>query len=71
VRPGAANRAAMLERLDRYAAARDTGTLPADAAHEVGVISTHTAKAYERWYRRERLTLADRPAGFETWRSTW
>jgi hypothetical protein len=61
----------MLGRLNRYAAARDTGTLLADAAQEVGVTSVHTAKAYERWYRRERLTLADRPAGFETWRSTW
>jgi hypothetical protein len=64
------NRAAMLERLERYAELRDSKALPADAAAEVG-ISRRTAEGYERWYCRERLGVADRPTGFAAWRSTW
>jgi hypothetical protein len=56
--------AAMLERLERYASLRGEGVLPADAATEVGIRSFKSAKAYERWYRRERRGLADRP---QTW----
>jgi hypothetical protein len=67
---GALNRAAMLERLERYAGMREAGTLPVDAARELGV-SGRTGEGYERWYRRERLRLADRPPGYEPWRSAW
>ena len=51
---GARNRAAMLERLERFAELRAGGMLPIDAGRELG---------YERWYRRERLHLPDRPRG--------
>jgi hypothetical protein len=54
------NRAGMLQRLERYAGHRDGGLLPADAGRALGVSRT-TAQAYERWYRRERLGLPDRP----------
>jgi hypothetical protein len=56
------NRQGMLERLERYAAARAAGMLPAEAGREVGVSDVVTGR-YERWYRRERLGLPDRPAG--------
>jgi hypothetical protein len=59
--PGIAARAAMLERLDQYAALRDR-LLPVDAVMAMG-ISQRTGERYERWYRRERLRLPDRRRG--------
>jgi hypothetical protein len=64
------NRAAMLQRLDRYAELRAADVRPMDAAAEVGV-SKRTAEGYERWYRRERLHLADRPPVFPVRESLW
>jgi hypothetical protein len=52
----------MLERLTAYAGLREEGVRPADAAREVGLQSTSASQAYERWYRREHLGLADRPS---------
>ena len=52
----------MLERLEQYAQLRGTGMLAPDAGREVGV-SDIVRERYERWYRRERLGLPDRPAG--------
>jgi hypothetical protein len=47
---GASNHAAMLERLDAYAALRDAGVLPADAARQFELSMT-SGYRYERWYR--------------------
>ena len=64
VTPG--NRSAMLNRLEQYARLRTVMRSP-DAARELG-ISDRTRERYERWYRRERLHLPDRPRGLPNWK---
>jgi len=54
-------REGMLARLERYASLRQAGARPADAGSELG-LSAGSVRAYERWYRRERLMPATMPA---------